>query len=456
MKILLVDDEQVALTSLKRLLKHQGLRQVDICNNGQGAIEAIKNNDYDVVLLDLLMPEVDGLQVLEASKPFRPHTEFILLTAVDDVSHAVKAIRLGAYDYLIKPVENERLFRVLDHAYERRAMRTSLPSSTSLQEQEELSQAFPEIISQCPRIQKLLHYTEMMARSDNPILITGESGTGKELIAQAIHRLSEYAQGPFVPVNVCSVAESMFESQFFGHVQGAFTGATRDFPGYFEQAQGGTLFLDEIGELPLNLQAKFLRVLEDKTITRLGDPQPIRVDVRIVSATNIDLDKACQEGKFRLDLIYRLKAAHIFLPPLRERPRDISLLARHFLKKAAAKHHKEIHDFSPDALDTLSQKQFPGNIRELAQLVETAVLQADHNLIFPQHLGEQQAPATFGGQGLCSLKESAAKHLLYVLSQSKGDRQQTAEILGVTVRQVQRKLATLKKDPRWHDLIDNL
>ncbi|MEN8258111.1 MAG: sigma-54 dependent transcriptional regulator [Thermodesulfobacteriota bacterium] len=456
MRILLVDDEQIALTSVKRLLKHQGLRQVDICDNGQEAIEAIKNNDYDVVLLDLLMPEIDGLQVLEAGKPFRPHTEFILLTAVDDISHAVKAIRLGAYDYLIKPVENERLFRVIDHAFERRAMRTSLPSTSSLQEQEEVSQAFPEIISQSPRIQKLLHYAEMMARTDNPILITGESGTGKELIAHAIHRLSGYGEGPFVPVNVCSVAESMFESQFFGHVQGAFTGANRDYPGFFEQAHGGTLFLDEIGELPLNLQAKFLRVLEEKTITRLGDPQPAKVDVRIVSATNVDLDKACQEGKFRLDLIYRLKAAHIYLPPLRERPRDLSLLARHFLQKAAAKHNKHIHDFSPDALDSLGQKQFPGNIRELAQLVENAVLQADEDLILPHHFGEKQAPATFLGQSLCSLKENADKHLLYVLSQSKGDRPQAAKILGVTVRQVQRKLAKLKKDPRWHELTANL
>lgn len=456
MRILLVDDEQIALASVKRILKHRGMRDVDICDNGKDAILLIKENDYDIVFLDMLMPEVDGLEVLETAKPFRPHTEFIMLTAVDDIANSVKAIRLGAYDYLIKPVENDRLFLSIERAYERRAMRTGMAGMSAFSGKGKVSEAFSEIICQCSRMQEVLHYAEMMAKTESPVLITGESGTGKELMARGIHQASQKAQGPFIPVNVCSVADSMFESQFFGHVQGAFTGATRDYPGFFEQAQGGTLFLDEIGELPMNLQAKFLRVLEEKTITRLGDPKPVNVDVRILSATNVDIDKACQEGKFRLDLMYRLKAVHIHLPPLRERTGDIPLLAIHFLEKGCMNHQKEIKGFSPDAMDILCRKEFPGNARELAQLVDSAVLIADSDFVQPHHLGEKKAPTATIGQDLCSFKENSEKHLLYILSQTNGDRNQAAEILGVTLRQVQRKLAEMKKNPRWSSFLGDL
>ena len=455
MKILMVDDEPMALSSLQRLLRRRGYREVEVCEQAPAAVERIKSGGFDVVFLDMLMPEMDGLQVLESTKPFCPHTEFIMLTAVDDVHTAVKALRLGAYDYLIKPVDNERLILVLEHAYERRALLSGL-AGASAGKTVTLSEPFSPIITQCPRMKELLTFAQTMAKSGNPVLITGESGTGKELLARAIHGAGPAPDGPYVPVNVASVSESLFESQFFGHVKGAFTGATMDYPGFFAQAHTGTLFLDEIGELPLSLQAKFLRVLEEKKVMRLGDPQQISVDVRIVSATNVDLDKACQGGAFRLDLMYRLKSIHLHLPPLRERDGDIPLLADYFLKKAALRHGKEAKGFRPEALELLQQQSYPGNIRELAQKVETAVLISRETYLPPEAFGQESAPAQSFGRRLCSLKEDAGQHTAFVLMQTKGDRKQAAEILGITVRQVQRKIAEMKKEPRWHKLLSDI
>ena len=456
MKILIVDDEQMALTSVKRVLKHRGIRDVDTCDNGRQAIKLIDKNNYDVVLLDLLMPEIDGLQVLEATKAFNPQTEFILLTAVDDMNIAVKAIRLGAYDYLVKPAGNERLILSIHHAYERAAMRAGISGNARELQKRPCHQAFSAIVTQSFRMQELIYYAEKMATTDTPILITGESGTGKELMAKAIHGASNCADGPFVAVNVCSVAESMFESQFFGYKQGAFTGATSDYPGFFEQANGGTLFLDEIGDLAPQLQAKFLRVLEEKSIYRLGDPRAIPVNVRILSATNTDLDLACQEKKFRLDLMYRLKAAHIHLPPLNERALDIPLLSVHFLGIANKTHKKAVRGFSAETQEVLSRRNYPGNIRELAQHIDSAVLHTDTESVQPHNIGYETPSVSPFERSRCSLKENTDKHILYILSETGGDRQKAAEILGVSVRQVQRKLAEMKKNPQLRTLVQDI
>lgn len=452
MNILVVDDEEVYLTSMKRLLRWHGMRNVETCANGQEAIRRIKEKDYDIVLLDLLMPGVDGMKVLEETKPFKPHTEFIIVTAVDVIANAVQSVRMGAYDYLIKPVDNEHLILSIERAYERRGLIAGL-NLARYERDREVPDAFGDIITQCPRMKALLSYAQIMARSGNPILVTGESGTGKELLARGIHRAGPSPEGPFVPVNISSIPETLFESQFFGHIKGAFTGATRDYQGYFEQANGGTLFLDEIGEFPHQLQAKLLRVLEEKTFSRIGETRPIRVDVRIVSATNMDLDKACQEGRFRLDLIYRVRSAVIHLPPLREREGDISLLAAHFLKQAGARFSKDVRGFSPEAMDILLRKDYPGNIRQLSQMIENAVLLADSTMITPQQLGEEVPPPPLAARSLVSLKENYEMHVVYVFNHFKGDRKQTAQVLGVTVRQLQRKLAEMKKSARWRGVI---
>jgi two-component system response regulator HydG len=302
-------------------------------------------------------------------------------------------------------------------------------------------------------MKSLLVYAHTMAMSGNPILITGESGTGKELMARGIHRTGPFPNGPFIAVNVSAIPTTMFETQFFGHVRGAFTGAENNFKGFFEQADGGTLFLDEIGELPHALQAKLLRVLEDKLITPLGGSKVVHVNVRVISATNMDLDKACQEGGFRLDLLYRLKSAHIHLPPLREREGDAALLAHHFLKEASQRHAKEISGFSPEAMDAVIRCDYPGNVRELYQVIENAVLMAESNIILPHHLGKTASRQSLFSRRLCSLQENDETHVAYVLVNTGGNRRQAAEILGITVRQLQRKLAQMRNDPIWSNLL---
>jgi len=446
MKILIVDDEEVSLSSVKRILKWHGLKNVETCDNGKEAVKRIRKENFDIVLLDLLMPEVDGMQVLESTKPFCPQTEFLILTAVDDIPTTVKAMRQGAYDYLVKPVDNELLFLSIERAYERKGLLAGLSINASCAAAD-IPPSFADTLTQSTQMKALISYAQVMARSGNPILITGESGTGKELMARGIHRAGPAPAGPFVAVNVSAIPATMFESQFFGHVKGAFTGADSSHAGFFEQADGGTLFLDEIGELPIGLQSKLLRVLEDKTFTPLGASSPIRVDVRLVSATNTELDRACQEGRFRIDLLYRLKSAYICLPPLRERRNDIPLLAEAFLQKACQRHGKTPEGFSPEAMQLLMRKDYPGNIRELSQLVENAVLLAEGQVVAPADLGGNGAPngpVSAASRSLCTLKENDAAHVRFVLDSTGGNRREAAGILGITLRQLQRKLAELK------------
>ena len=446
MKIMIVDDETVSLSSVKRILKWRGMKNVEICDNGPEAIRRIRRDNFDIVLLDLLMPDVDGMQVLESTKPYCPQTEFIILTAVDDIPTTVKAMRQGAYDYLVKPVDNELLFLSIERAYERKGLLAGLFINASC-EAADIPPAFADTITQSAQMKALISYAQVMARSGNPVLITGESGTGKELMARGIHRAGPAPAGPFVAVNVSAIPATMFESQFFGHAKGAFTGAESAHQGFFEQADGGTLFLDEIGELPIGLQSKLLRVLEDKTFIPLGASHSVRVDIRLISATNANLDLACQEGKFRIDLMYRLKSAYICLPPLRERRSDIPMLAAHFLQKACLRHSRNISGFSPEAMRLLAHRDYPGNIRELSQMVENAVLLADDPVISPVHLGGNggaETPVSLASRSLCTLKDNDAAHVMFVLDATGGNRREAARILGITLRQLQRKLAETK------------
>jgi len=457
MKILIVDDEHIALSSLRRLLRRRGYREVDICAEGKEALEIIRNNSYDIVLLDLLMPGVDGLQVLESTRAYVPQTEFIILTAVDDIQTAVKAVRLGAFDYLVKPVDNQRLFLSIERAFERKGLRAYSGTEPKPGRGNENPPGFEEILTRDPHMRDILTYAGIIARSNNPVLITGESGTGKELLARGVHSSSGYSSGPLITVNVSSIPESLFESQIFGHTKGSFTGASHDHPGFFEQANGGTLFLDEIGELPIHLQPKLLRVIEEQTLTRIGETAPRRVNVRIVSATNRNLDEACREKTFRLDLLYRLKSAHVHLPPLRERQKDIQLLAGHFLQKTCVGYNKNIDGFSIEALELLEQKDYPGNIRELKQLVDNAALLCHDSIVMPDHLGLSSGPpAPSMSRSLCSLKEDMQHHILFVLTKTGGDRKEAARILGISLRQIQRRIASMKNNPRWKDLMGDL
>ncbi|MHC1744205.1 MAG: sigma-54-dependent transcriptional regulator [Syntrophobacteraceae bacterium] len=461
MKVLAVDDEQTALASLSRLLERHGIWDVEPCLSGEDAVSLIKSKEFDIVLLDLLMPGLDGIGVLEAAKPFRPSTEFIIITAVGDLSTAVKTIRLGAYDYLVKPVDNSRLLLTIERAYERKGLRRGLAGIASFRNAKEVPPEFGAIKTRSRRMLELLEYAAVMARSTLPILVTGESGTGKELLARGVHEAGPNPDGPFVAVNAAAVPEGLFESQFFGYLKGAFTGGQRDFKGYFEQANGGTLFLDEIGEVPPNLQVKLLRAIEEKRVTRIGSTRPVPVDVRIVSATNSDLDRACQEGRFRLDLLYRLKSAHIHLPPLREREGDIPYLADHFLAVSVRRGPKALKGFAPQAIAALCGLRFEGNVRELAQMVERAVLIAQGDCVTREDLGLPDSTADLScvpeSRGvLCSLKENEEIYVVSVLRRMNGNRARTAEILGITVRQLQRKIARIKENPRWAEIAQTL
>lgn len=456
MRILLVDDEPTALRTVTRLLRRHGLRDVDTSEHGGDAVEKMQRKRYDLVLLDVIMPEMDGLEVLRSAKPQNPSTEFIMVTAMDDLPTAVTAIRLGAYDYLVKPVEPDRLLLSIRRAHERRGLLVSLPGPSHLEEQSEVERVCADIVTQDLRTRELLAYAVVMARGGNPILITGDSGTGKELLARAIHRAGPDPEGPFVAVNVPGVPTGLFEGAFFGYAKGAFTGADKEHVGYFERADGGTLFLDEIGELRGDLQAKLLRVLEEKTVSRLGDAGERHVSFRVVSATNKDLDRACAEGGFRLDLLYRLKSVHIHLPALKERKEDIPLLATHFLRKYRERHRKDVQSFSPEALQALMERDYPGNIRELAQLIEKAVVWCDGTVLLPRHMGLHFSPPPLSARTPCTFKENDETHLAFVLGLTRGDTRKAAEILGVTVRQVQRKASRIRKDPRWRPFLEGL
>ena len=452
MRILVVDDESVVLSSVKRLLRRRGFKDVAICENGRDAIELIRTEDFDVVLLDLLMPDVDGLAVIEAAKPYKPLTEFNMLTAIEDVQTSVKAIRLGAYDYLVKPIDPERLHLSITRAFERRSLRAGLlPGLAGTAG--DTPEAFSAVITQDPRLKELMRTANVVSQSSLPILITGESGTGKELFARGIHRAGSDTDAPFVPVNVAAVPETLFESQFFGHMAGSFTGATSKHIGFFEQANGGVLYLDEVSEIPSSSQAKFLRALENRTIIRIGDSNTQAVDIRLVSSTNLDLNAACRDGRFRLDLYYRINAAHIHLPPLRERVGDISLLTDMFIQQANQQYGKAVTGCDDEATDCLQRHTFPGNVRELKWLVEKAVLICEGDRLVARHFDLAGRPTadTIAHERLCTLKENTEAYIARVIAHCDYDNIRAAEILGVTSRQVQRRLSEMRANPEWDE-----
>ena len=450
MKLMVVDDEPVALRTMQRLLRRRGLDDCVLCANGAQALARLEAQPVDVVLLDLLMPEMDGMAVLEKAKPLHPRTEFIVITALDEVAQAVKAVRLGAYDYLVKPVEAERLLLTIERAYERLSLRAGLEAG---EEVEPVHPAFAPVLTSSPRMLEQLAYAAALARSGRPVLINGASGTGKELVARGIHAAGPRASGPFVAVNVSAVPESLFESQFFGHIKGAFTGASGEHQGFFQQAHGGTLFLDEVGELPPHLQPKLLRVLEERSVVPLGGSEAQVVDTGIVSATNRDLDQACAQGRFRLDLLYRLRAAQVVLPPLRARGGDVALLARHYLALACQDLDRPPLELSAGALARLEAHDFPGNVRELAQLMHNAALKALGSRVEAHDVLPGAAPDDPLARRLCSLHENEAQQVAYVLQAVSGDRREAARVLGLSLRQVQRKVAALQQDPRWVHLL---
>ncbi len=366
-KILIVDDDPQFLHSLKQFLEMNEFQVQEKANPYQ-ALEMFKNEDFDCVLLDLKMPGMDGLSLMENMIKEREDIPFVLISGEGTIPKAIQAIKQGAYDFIEKPVDAERLLITLKNAIEKRNL---------LLERESLRAQIDEtflFIGKSKAIQDILTKIETIARSNAKVLITGESGTGKELIARMIHNKSLRAKRPFVKVNCAAIPETLLESELFGYKKGAFTGATRDFRGKFLVADQGTLFLDEIGDMPYTLQAKLLRVLENNEVEVLGGSLPEKVDVRLIAATNKDLQSLIQTGQFREDLYHRLNVIHIHIPPLREHVEDIPLLVDHFFKTFSQIYNKQISGINDEAMDLLMRHPWPGNVRELRNLIEKLVI----------------------------------------------------------------------------------
>jgi DNA-binding NtrC family response regulator len=446
-RILVVDDETAFLESVVRMLRLERYDDVTAVSRPAEALARVETQRFDVAFLDVCMPEMDGLELLRLIRERSPSTECLMVTANESIPTVVRAVRLGAYDYLVKPILPDQLVQALDRVLERRRLVEALRlrSASAAAATLDRPDAFREFVTADAAVLRLLREAELHASCDIPVLITGETGTGKEVLARAVHRCSMRASGPFVGVNMLAVSPTLFESEFFGHARGAFTGADRDRAGYLAQARGGTLFLDEIGDLSLDVQGKLLRVLQEREYTPVGKTRPERADVRFVAATNQDLEARVREGQFRKDLYYRLQFAHLHLPPLRDRAGDVPLLAAHVLREV----QRPGVTLDDDALALLERHDWPGNVRELRGVLEAAANLADGGAIEPGHLklkgractAPAPAPA-FAAQpsAVAPLSEVERRHILAAYDALGRNKTRTARALDIGLHTLQRKL----------------
>ncbi|TAK43410.1 MAG: sigma-54-dependent Fis family transcriptional regulator [Betaproteobacteria bacterium] len=381
-RILVVDDEEIVVRSCLRILGG-GDYAVDAARNGAEALQKIGSTAYDVIILDIMMPQIDGLEVLQRVKEAHPDVEIVMVTGLSQIETAVRSMKLGAFDYLPKPFDPDELKRVVERALERRRL---LQENVELTTEAGSKYRFENIIGSGPRMQAMYRLIARCAPTSTTVLLTGESGTGKELVARAIHYNSLRKDQPFVTVDCTSLSENLLESELFGHVKGAFTGAVVSKRGLFEVANGGTLFLDEVANISLAIQAKLLRVIQAREFKAVGDTRTQSTDIRLIAATNRDLRAMVAEGGFRDDLFYRLNIFPIEIPPLRERREDIAALAGHFLKTFSAELGKEVNEISDGAMNVLLNHTWPGNVRELENTVHRAVILATDKVIRKAHL----------------------------------------------------------------------
>jgi DNA-binding NtrC family response regulator len=440
-RILIVDDEANARAALSEILQDDGY-VTETAGDGFKALGKLGEFAPDVVLTDLKMPGLDGLLFMEKARAAAPLTVFVVMTAFGTISNAVQAIKNGADNYLTKPIDFDALAAVVERAMEKARL---LQETRKLRDRLRDRNAFNHIVTDDPKMRAVLEVVAQVGPSRASVLVTGESGTGKELIAEAICSASPRADKPFVRLHCAALSESLLESELFGHERGAFTGAVGRREGRFKQADGGTLFLDEVGEIPLGTQVKLLRFLQEKTFERVGGNETVRVDVRVIAATNRDLLAEIRKGTFREDLYYRLNVIAIELPPLRERKSDIASLASFFLARYAAENGKKhIESFSQDAMRALSGYGFPGNVRELENVVERAVVLCDGGTIETRHLPAKLVPAepnegapAIPGSTIADLERYA---ILKTLETCGGSTSKAAMILGISTRKIQYKL----------------
>jgi two-component system response regulator HydG len=440
-KILVVDDDAAHARMLETLMADWGV-EVFLADDGIIAVEMVKNQPFDIVLMDMKMVKMSGMEALRLIKSYNPSLPVIIMTAYSSVQTAVKALKIGAYDYLTKPLDFDKLKLTIDRIFESISLKTE---NRDLKIQLEEKSFSHDIIGKSPAILSLLDTIHMVAPTDANVLIAGESGTGKELAASAIHFNSPRKDQPYVRINCAAITPTLLESELFGHAKGAFTGADKRRKGRFLLADKGSILLDEIGEMSLAMQVKLLRVIQEKEITPVGSDQNIKTDVRIIAATNKDLKKMSEKGGFRQDLYYRLNVVNVEIPTLRERKEDIPTLAIHFLENFSKKNKRDIKGFSPDAMDAMIRYEWEGNVRELMNCVERGVVLArsdyicleDLSFIKAKMVDEQVTRMDFGNIRLSQIEEKA---ILSTLESAAGNKSEAARRLGITRKTLLKKL----------------
>lgn len=450
-KILVVDDEVIVRNFLAETLRRKNI-EVTTAENGTKAIALVKENCYDMVITDMKMPDITGIDVLRKVKEISPTTITVVITAFGSIENAVEAMRLGAFNYLIKPFSPDTIEAVVEKAREHLSL---LEENQYLRQQlsQGDSRTAQKIIGESLVMKKILAEVVQIAKSNASVFINGESGTGKEVIASAIHYNSLRADQPFIKVNCAAVPETLIESEFFGHEKGSFTGANARRLGRFELANKGTLLLDEVTEIPLGLQAKLLRVIQEHEFERVGGTRPVKVDVRLISTSNRDIKESIAQKLFREDLFYRLNVVPIYLPPIRERCEDILPLAEYFIQKSALENHREKKTLTPEAKKKLLSYNWPGNIREIANVIERAVVIDTNSEITPEHLyiesgqfpklGIQKAETGLENKTLpqgMTLQELEKRLIIETLQAQHNNRTRTAEALGISIRTLRNKL----------------
>jgi two-component system response regulator HydG len=440
-RVLVVDDDQAIREALSRTLEKLGFEAI-LAEDGQAGLDRLRGEEVHILLADLKMPKLSGQELLKAAKALAPDVEVVMITGHGTVEDAVEAMKEGAYDFITKPFKRVQLERVIRRAAEKQAL---VLQNRRLQAALEQAQGIGRIIGTSPVMRRTLELVRQVAPSTASVLIQGESGTGKELIADALHQGSPRHGRACIKVNCAALPESLLESELFGHERGAFTGAVTRREGRFELADGGTLFMDEVGELSGPMQAKLLRVLQSGEFERVGGTKTLKVDVRLVAATNADLAARVKERQFREDLYYRLNVIAIQLPPLRERREDIPLLAQHFLRRYAERNGKRIGGFTDEALDLLQAYAWPGNVRELENVIERAVILCRTDLLSPADLPETLAGTGEVGRHLVvsigtPLEEVEDRLIGETLRYTKGDKTLAAKLLGIATRTIYRRM----------------
>ena len=449
-KILVVDDEEVIRNSLAEWLTDTGYESLT-APDGPQALNIIKDTDIDIMLADLKMPGMDGMELMKQAQEINPDLAVIIMTAYGTIASAIDAIKAGAYDYLEKPFCPERVEVLIKNIMTHKNV---VKENVALRKELAKKYQFEELVGKSPKMQQVFDLIKTVAKSNATVLILGETGTGKELVARAVHAESLRHKGPFVSLNCAALPESLLESELFGHEKGSFTGAIAQKKGKFELANNGTIFLDEIGDISPNVQVHLLRVLQEKELSRVGGNEIVKVDVRVVTSTNRDLKKRVEEGKFREDLFYRLNVVPIYVPPLRERPDDIPILARYFLKKFNTENNKNIRDFSPEVLEYFMKHPWTGNVRELENAIEYSVVLCRNEIIKPEHLPpllkdrqvcEPQPSAT---SDKVSLKDTEKEQIIKTLGETEWNYTRTAKTLGISRSTLHNKLKEYQIEKR--------